>query len=72
MGCLAILAIPSAGVSFFFSSWIVMIFWGVLSDDMGVKPIGYTSAMLVTITLWMAVAPLIAAMGRRRWRRHEE
>ena len=71
MGCLAILAIPSAGVSFFFCSWIVMIFWGILSDDAGVEPIGYTSAMLVTITLWMAVAPLIAAMARRQWRRRE-
>ena len=71
MGCLAILAIPSAGVSFFLSSWIVMIFWGILSDDAGVEPIGYTSAMLVTIALWMAVAPLIAAMARRQWRRRE-
>ena len=52
--------------------WIGLIFWGILSDDVGVKPIGYTSAMLVTITLWMAVAPLIAAMGRRRWRRRRE
>ena len=72
MGCLAILAIPSAGVSFFFSSWIVMIFWRILSDDVGVESIGYTSAMLVTITLWMAVAPLIAAMARRIWRRRQE
>ncbi|MBF8266529.1 MAG: hypothetical protein HW388_37 [Dehalococcoidia bacterium] len=73
MGCLAILAIPSAGVSFFFSSWITMIFWGIIADDVGIQTISYTGAMLVTIALWIAVAPLIAAVGRtmgvRWWRR---
>jgi hypothetical protein len=69
MGCLAILAIPSAGVSFFFSAWIVMIFWGIMADDVGIETISYRGAMVVTIALWMAMAPLIAAMGRRRWRR---
>ena len=69
MGCLAILAIPSAGVSFFFSAWIVMIFWGIIADDVGIETISYRGAMLVTIAMWMAMAPLIAAMGRRRWRR---
>ncbi|MFH1560940.1 MAG: hypothetical protein ABID84_06020 [Chloroflexota bacterium] len=68
MGCFAILAIPSAGLSFFFSSWIVMIFWGIIADDVGVETIGYKGAMVVTLALWMAMAPLIAAMGRRRWR----
>ena len=68
MGCFAILAIPSAGLSFFFSSWIVMVFWGIMADDVGIETISYKGAMVVTIALWMAMAPLIAAMGRRRWR----
>lgn len=68
MGCFAILAIPSAGLSFFFSSWIVMVFWGIMADDVGVETISYRGAMVVTIALWMAMAPLIAAMARRRWR----
>ena len=69
MGCFAILAIPSAGLSFFFSSWIVMVFWGIMADEVGIETISYKGAMVVTIALWMAMAPLIAAMGRRRWRR---
>ena len=44
MGCLAILAIPSAGLSFFFSSWIVMMFWGIMADDIGVRTISYKGA----------------------------
>ncbi|MBI2855272.1 MAG: hypothetical protein HYX93_00310 [Chloroflexi bacterium] len=72
MGCLAIMAIPSAGLSFFFSSWIVMIFWGIIADDVGIKTVSYNGAMLVTIGMWMAVAPLIAAVARttrvRVWR----
>lgn len=66
MGSLSIVTIPSAGASFFFCSWLIMIFWGILADDVGVRTISYRGAMLVTITLWMAVAPLIAAMVRQR------
>ena len=65
MGCLAILAIPSAGAFFFFSSWIVMIFWGIIADDVGIETISYRGAMLVTIALWIAMAPLIAVLGRK-------
>ena len=65
------MAIPSAGLSFFFSSWVVMIFWGIVADDAGLFTISYTTAMLVTIALWMAVAPLIGGMARRRWRRRD-
>ena len=65
MGCLAILAIPSAGVSFFFSAWIIMLFWGILAPTLEIKTIGYIHAMLVTIALWMALAPLVVAVGRR-------
>jgi hypothetical protein len=48
-----------------------MIFWGIMAEDVGVETISYKGAMVVTIALWIAVAPLIAAIGRtvvaRRW-----
>lgn len=67
MGCFSIFLIPSAGVSFFFSAWLMMIFWGIISPDLGIPTIGYAKAMLVTIALWMAVVPLVwSVAGRRR------
>ena len=58
-------AIPAAGGGFFFSAWLTMIFWGIVAPDLGVKTIGYPMAMLITIGLWLVVAPLIAAAVRR-------
>ncbi|MFC2072510.1 hypothetical protein ACFLUU_07420 [Chloroflexota bacterium] len=49
---------------FFVSSLILMALWGVIAPDFGIEKIGYPTAMLITITLWLAVAPL-AAVGRR-------
>ena len=46
-----------------------MVFWGIMADDVGIETISYKGATVVTIALWMAMAPLIAAMGHRRWRR---
>jgi hypothetical protein len=50
---------------FFLSSLIFMALWGVIAPDLGVAKIDYPLAMLITITLWLAVAPLAAAAGRR-------
>jgi len=50
---------------FFLSSLITMLLWGVIALDFGMEKIGYPTAMLITITLWLAVAPLAAAAGRR-------
>ena len=62
MGYFAILgAIPG----FFLSSFILMLLWGVIAPDLGLAKINYPLSMLVTITLWLAVAPLVAAAGRR-------
>ena len=62
MGYFMILAaIPG----FFFSSFIVMLLWGAIAPDLDIKTIGYPMAMLVTLTLWLAVAPLAAAASRR-------
>ncbi len=50
---------------FFLSSLILMALWGVIAPDFGIEKIGYPVAMLITITLWLTVAPLAAAAGRR-------
>jgi hypothetical protein len=50
---------------FFLSSFILMLLWGVIAPKIGLLSINYPMAMLVTITLWLAVAPLAAAAGRR-------
>ncbi len=49
---------------FFLSSFFVMLLWGVIAPKVGVDTISYAWAMLVTLTLWLAVAPL-AAVGAR-------
>jgi len=51
---------------FFLSSFILMLLWGVIAPDLGIDKIGYPMAMLITVTLWLAVAPLAAAAGRKR------
>jgi len=51
---------------FFLSSFILMLLWGVIAPEVGVEKISYVMSMLVTITLWLAVAPLAAAAGRKR------
>ena len=50
---------------FFLSSLILMALWGVIAPDLGLEKINYVTSMLITITLWLAVAPLAAA-GRKR------
>jgi hypothetical protein len=52
---------------FFLSSLILMAMWNVVAPKIGVvDSIGYVTAMLVTITLWLAVAPLAAAGWKRK------
>jgi hypothetical protein len=60
MGYFKILAaIPG----FFLSSFIVMLLWGAIAPDFGIAAISYVKSMLITITLWLAVAPLAAVRG---------
>ena len=67
MGYFRILAaIPG----FFLSAFFLMLLWGAIGPDIGLQAISYVNSMLVTISLWIAVAPLAAAgMGHRRWQR---
>jgi hypothetical protein len=63
MGYFSILAaIPG----FFLSSLFFMLLWDVVAPKIGLAnvDINYVTSMLITITLWIAVAPLAAA-GRK-------
>ena len=51
---------------FFLSSFFLMLLWGVIAPKLGVVDIDYPLAMLITITLWLAVAPLAWAAARKR------
>ena len=53
----------AAGPAFFLSAWLLMLFVGAVSRDVGILPFGYTTAMIVTIALWLALAPAIGAVA---------
>ena len=57
--------IMAAIPGFFLSSLFLMLLWGVIAPKLGLEDISYATSMLITITLWLAVAPL-AAVGRKR------
>jgi hypothetical protein len=46
---------------FFLSSLFFWLLWDPISTRLGWQDISYTTAMLIMITLWIAVAPLAAA-----------
>ena len=60
-GVLGYFRILGAIPGFFLSSLILMGLWNVVAPNVGLQGIGYITAMLANITLWLAVAPLIAA-----------
>ena len=65
MGYFRILAaIPG----FFLSSLFLMLLWDVIAANLAISvDINYVTAMLINITLWIAVAPLAAVRGRKRF-----
>ena len=56
--------ILAAGPAFFVSAWVLMIFGGITGSDVGIRPFGYLTAMVVTIGLWLVVAPAAGAIAR--------
>jgi hypothetical protein len=59
-------AMLAAVPGFFLSSLFVMLLSRVIGPIFGVDPIGYPTSMLITIALWIAVAPLVTVRRRRR------
>ncbi len=53
---------------FFLSSLFLWLLWNPISDKLNLPDISYVTAMLITITLWIAVCPL-AATGRGKKRK---
>jgi len=43
-----------------------MLLWGAIAPRLGWQDIGYPMAMLINITLWIAVAPLAAVAKSRK------
>jgi hypothetical protein len=61
-------AIPTAVAGFFLSAFIAMIFWGIIAPNFDIDTIGYPMAMLMTIAVWLVIAPLAAAIARKsKW-----
>ncbi|MBF6557536.1 MAG: hypothetical protein IVW52_15515 [Acidimicrobiales bacterium] len=56
--------VVAAGPMFFVSAWVLMIFAGIVYTDVGIRPFGYVTSMVVTIGLWLTMAPAISAVAR--------
>jgi hypothetical protein len=56
--------VVAAGPFFFVSAWLLMLFAGGFAHQVGIRPFGYITAMIVTIALWLTVAPAIGALAR--------
>jgi hypothetical protein len=60
--------IMAAIPGFFLSSLFFMLLWDVVAPKIGITTdIGYVTSMLITITLWIAIAPLAAVGSKRQW-----
>ena len=57
-------ALVAAGPAFFLSAWLLMLFAGIVGGDVGIRPFGYGTSMVVTIGLWLTMAPAIGAIAR--------
>ena len=62
--------ILSAGPAFFVSAWVLMLIAGAVAKNVGIRPFGYITSMVVTIGLWLAVAPAMGAIARATKRVH--
>jgi hypothetical protein len=65
MGYFRILgAIPG----FFLSSLFLMLLWDPIAASLGISvDINYVTAMLINITLWIAIAPLAAVSVKKKF-----
>ncbi len=66
----AFFKLVAAGPLFFVSAWLLMIFAGIVSGDTGIAPFGYVTSMVVTIGLWLVLAPAIGAVAQASAKKH--
>ena len=59
-------AILAAIPGFFLSSFFLMLLSRVIAPHFNQQPLGYVMSMLITIALWIAVAPLTAVRRRNK------
>ena len=59
-----VFGVIAAGPAFFVSAWVLMIFAGITGTEVGIRPFGYITSMVVTIGLWLTLAPAIGAIAR--------
>lgn len=64
--------LPAAGLAFFLSAWLLMIFAGLVWRDVGIRPFGYATAMLLTIGLWLVMVPAVSAVAGTQGRKRRE
>jgi len=53
----------AAGPLFFVSAWLLMLFAGAEHQNIGIRPFGYVTAMVVTIGLWLVLVPAIGSVA---------
>ena len=41
-----------------FSSWLAMVFWGAVAIELGSPTMGYATALLATVGLWLVIGPM--------------
>ena len=54
----------AAGPMFFVSAWLLMLFAGATHSEVGIAPFGYLTSMVVTIGLWLTLAPAVGAAAK--------
>ena len=47
-----------------------MIFAGIVGSDVAIAPVGYVTSMMVTIGLWLVLAPAIGAVSQAATKKH--
>jgi type VI protein secretion system component VasK len=62
----AFFRLVAAGPFFFVSAWVLMLFAGITASDVGIRPFGYVTSMVVTIGLWLTMAPAVSSIARVR------
>jgi hypothetical protein len=64
MACRSILALPAAGLGFFFSALVLKLGLNSVNDDLGINNLSYVMSMYVTLILWVVIAPAVGVMVR--------